>query len=75
MSNPTANESARAEINKEQRARRAARRAGLTARKSRHTLSLRNQGGFLLIDERNVARYGSDFDLTADDVIEICGTI
>jgi hypothetical protein len=59
----------------EARARRAARRVGLVARKSRwraHTID--NFGGFAIIDPRfNAIVTGSRFDLSAEDVIEYCG--
>jgi hypothetical protein len=58
----------------EARARRAARRAGLVAKKSRWRVwTIDNKGGFMLIDpcpNRVVA--GVKFDLTAEDVIEMC---
>jgi hypothetical protein len=56
------------------RARRAAKRIGLVARKSRWRRdSIDNYGGFMLIDPyRNFAVCGQRYDLTADDVIEYC---
>ena len=58
----------------EQRARRAARRVGLMARKSRWGLgSVDNLGGFMLINpESNFPVEGFRFDLTANYVIEYC---
>jgi hypothetical protein len=57
---------------REARARRAARRAGLIARKSRLN-SIDNFGEFMLVDpSTNFAVAGSRFDLSAEDVIEIC---
>ena len=56
----------------EQRARRAARRAGLIARKSRWRVgSADNFGGFTLVDPRtNGVVDGPRFDLSAEYVIE-----
>jgi hypothetical protein len=56
------------------RARRAARSAGLSARKSRWRLgSIDNFGGFILLDSYsgNVVA-GERFDMTAEDVIAFC---
>ena len=63
-----------AELALETRARRAARRVGLIAVKSRKALlPLQNEGGFMLIDGRfNCAIRGLYFDLSAEDVIEYC---
>jgi hypothetical protein len=57
----------------EQRARRAARRRGLIARKSRrHVDSADNFGGFTLVDPRtNCVVDGFRFDLSAEYVIEL----
>jgi len=55
------------------RARRAAKRIGMMARKSRRQISLDNLGGFMLIDPRmNIVIDGSRFELSADDVIARC---
>ena len=56
------------------RARRAARRIGLLARKSRWRVgTIDNFGNFMLIDPyRNYIVNGSRFDLSAQDVIELC---
>jgi hypothetical protein len=58
----------------ESTARRAARAAGLIAKKSRwrkHTVD--NEGGFMLVDpSRNIPVAGSRFDLSADDVVNFC---
>jgi hypothetical protein len=58
----------------EQRARRAARRIGLLARKSRwraHTVD--NRGGFMLVNPRtSYPVKGLRFDLSAEDVIRFC---
>jgi hypothetical protein len=56
------------------RARRAARRAGLFATKSRgHSITADNLGGYMLLDgKRYFCIAGSRFDLTAEDVIEWC---
>ena len=61
----------------EQRARRAARRVGLMARKSRWGLgSVDNLGGFMLINpESNNPVNGVRFDLTAEYVLEYCAMI
>ena len=58
----------------ESRARRAAKRIGLVARKSRWRAdSADNFGGFMLIDPyRNIIMDGEKFDLSAQDVIEYC---
>ena len=58
------------------RARRAARRAGLVARKSRwRANSIDNYGGFMLVDPlRNVPAAGFRYDLSAEDVIDFCRT-
>ena len=58
----------------EQRARRAAQRCGLVARKSRWRVdSLDNLGGFMIVDpERNFALAGFRFDLSAEGVIDYC---
>jgi hypothetical protein len=56
------------------RARRAARRVGLEARKSRwRSGTIDNFGGYRLIDPwRNVCIDGERFDLSAEYVIESC---
>jgi hypothetical protein len=56
------------------RARRAARRIGLIARRSRWRLgSIDNLGGFMLIDPRhNFCVAGPRFDLEAEAVIDYC---
>ena len=61
----------------EQRARRAARRIGLLARKPRWRLgSVDNLGGFMLINpESNNPVNGFRFDLTAEYVLEYCAMI
>jgi len=59
----------------EARARRAAKRVGLMARKSRCQLSIDNRGEFQLIDPfANRIIAGEKFDLTAEEVIEYCKT-
>lgn len=62
------------ERNKDQRARGAATRAGLIARKSRRAVDgWDNQGGFQLVEPSgNYVVAGSRFDLDADDVITMC---
>ena len=56
------------------RARRAAKRAGYIARKSRWRAgSLDNCGEFMLIDpDTNSIVAGPRFDMTADEIIERC---
>ena len=58
----------------ETRARRAAKRTGFCAEKSRWRRdTIDNFGGFRLVDPwRNLVVYGVRFDLTAEEVIEIC---
>jgi hypothetical protein len=58
----------------ESRARRAAKKVGLLARKTRWRKdSMDNLGGFQLVDPYfNRAVDGIRFDLTAKEVIEIC---
>jgi len=58
----------------EARARRAARRAGLMAKKWRGRLgTIDNYGGFMLIaPHSNCVVEGERFQLSPDDVIEIC---
>ncbi len=58
------------------RARSAARRVGLVARKSRRRRgTLDNRGGFTLIEPfRNMIVAGERLDLSAEDVIELCRT-
>jgi hypothetical protein len=58
----------------ESRARRAAKRIGLKARRSRWRRdSIDNLGGFMLVDpDRNMIVAGSRYDLTPEDVIKIC---
>jgi hypothetical protein len=58
----------------EQRARRAARREGLIARKSRwRASSIDNLGGYQIVDPiTNFPVSGSKFELSAEDVIAYC---
>ncbi len=58
----------------EARARRAAKKVGLVARKSRwRANSLDNHGGFMLVEpRRNYLVAGEHFDLTAEAVIDWC---
>lgn len=58
----------------EARARRAARRVGLVATKSRASLHYEtNRGGFQLADERTgYPEAGADFGLSAQEVIDWC---
>jgi len=55
-------------------ARRAARRAGYAAHKSRwRKYSLDNAGDFMLVDpSTNFPVAGSRYELTAEDVVEFC---
>jgi hypothetical protein len=59
---------------KDARARRAAKRVGLLARRSRWRLgTVDNRGGFMLIDAfENRIVEGEKFDLSAEDVIALC---
>jgi hypothetical protein len=59
---------------REARARRAARRVGLIAKKSRARRgTVDNFGGFMLVDGfTNTIVLGERFDLDPDDVIEYC---
>ena len=56
------------------KARRAARRVGLVARKSRWRRgSMDNRGEYMLINPMtNFVVAGSRFDLTAEDVVQFC---
>lgn len=57
----------------DQRARRAARRIGLTAARSRWRRdSHDNHGGFMLVNENNCVVAGERFDMSAEDVIAYC---
>ena len=58
----------------EQRARRAAKRIGLIAKKSRWRAgSIDNRGGFMLIEPySNGVVSGSRFDLSAEDILDYC---
>jgi len=57
----------------ENKARRAAKKVGLLAKKSRRQISMDNHGGFTLIDPyRNWIVAGERYDLSPDDVIEFC---
>ena len=58
----------------DQKARRAAKRSGLLARKSRWRLgTIDNFGGFRIIDPfTNNIESGEKFDLSAEDVIDYC---
>jgi uncharacterized ParB-like nuclease family protein len=62
-----------AEARIEAQARRAAKKVGLRAIKSRRQVSLDNFGEFCLVDENtNFVIEGVRFNLTADEVIEYC---
>jgi hypothetical protein len=57
----------------EARARRAAKRRGLAATKSRGRLHFNNHGRFQLVDPYfNTVVAGVDYDMTADQVIDFC---
>src|SRR5262249_35456806 len=59
----------------EARARRAARRIGLRAVKTRRSYSIDNLGGFQLVDVRqNAVVDGANFDMSAQEVIDFCKT-
>ena len=53
-------------------ARRIAKRAGLRAVKSRGSQHLNNLGYYMLVNDRNFVVGGPRFDLTAEEVIELC---
>jgi hypothetical protein len=54
-------------------ARRAAKRVGLAARKSRRQHSPDNNGEYMLIDPlRNRVVAGEKFELTANDIVAYC---
>jgi hypothetical protein len=57
----------------EHKARRAARRVGLEAKKSRCEPDLLNLGGFMLVNltTRDTVA-GFHFDMTAEDVLKFC---
>ena len=59
---------------RESRARRAARRHGWVASKTRWRKdSFDNQGGFMILDSNTrFPVFGERYGLTADDVIEFC---
>ena len=60
---------------KDNAARRSAKRVGLLAMKSRRALSSDNKDGYLLLNPRtNFIVCGERFDLSADDVIAFCAT-
>ena len=58
----------------EARARRAAKRVGLIARKSQWRAgTIDNLGGFRIVDPHlNAILYGEHFDLSAQEVIDLC---
>lgn len=57
------------------RARRTAARVGWRVEKARGYPHQNNRGGLMLLDERNRAVAGLEFDLTPAQVIEICRKI
>jgi hypothetical protein len=54
------------------RARRAAKRIGLRAIKSRRNDPLHNHGKFMLINDCGIAHLGFKYDASAEDVIQFC---
>lgn len=62
------------ERTQEAKARRAAKKVGLIATKSRWRVgTIDNFGGFALVDQRfNYIVEGSRFDMTPDEVIDYC---
>ena len=55
------------------RARRAAKRIGLEARRSRWRRdSIDNRGGFMLVNQNNCIVAGERFDMSAEEVIAYC---
>jgi hypothetical protein len=58
----------------ENRARRAAKRAGLVAKKAGRwrANSIDNRGGFQILNAQNLVVAGEKFDLTPEQVIEFC---
>lgn len=64
--------SSKSETATDARARRAARRIGLRARKSRRQFGINNLGDFMLVDEHNLIQCGSSYDMTAEEVIAYC---
>lgn len=59
---------------RETQARRAARRVGLVARKSRRNRdSIENRGEFMLVDPAtNIPQAGFQYDMTPEEVIGFC---
>jgi hypothetical protein len=59
----------------EKRARHAAKRAGLVARKSRWRRgTCDNLGHFMLLNQNNWIVGGQRFDMTAEQVVKLCQT-
>jgi hypothetical protein len=57
----------------ENRARRAAKRVGLIATKSRSRRNVYNRGGFKIVDrDTNLVVAGRRFECSPEDVIEMC---
>jgi hypothetical protein len=55
------------------RARRAARRVGLMAKRTRWRRdSIDNKGGFMLVNQNNCVVAGERFDMSAEEVIAYC---
>jgi hypothetical protein len=61
-------------VSSESKARRAAKKAGLIATKSRWRKdSVDNHGEFMLVEpSRNIAVAGWRYDMSADEVVEFC---
>lgn len=57
----------------ESKARRLAKKVGLSVHKSRQSLSIDNHGGFQIVDQyTNTVLDGIRFEMSADDVIAYC---
>ena len=48
-----------------------ARRAGWRACKARGQQHINNRGGYMIVDDHNCVVNGQNFDLSADDVVEL----
>jgi cytochrome oxidase Cu insertion factor (SCO1/SenC/PrrC family) len=60
----------------QQQARRAAKKVGLYAKKSRTQKDINNRGGFMVIDPNlNIVRAGDRFDMSAQEVIDYCAKL
>ena len=62
--------------NLDSRARSAARKVGLTMKKSRRREDIDNFGEYMLVDPfRNVVVSGERFNMSAEEVIQFCGDL